>query len=82
MQALVTTAFAERFASGLKNCKLNAIGSGIRYHRQANPKAIGSGVHEWLTEFSGCRRLVRTNQKHGQLSLIPFGSHKVVGRWR
>ena len=50
--ALVTPAFAERFASGLKNCKLIHIGPGIHYLPEDNPKAIGSGVHEWLIELA------------------------------
>ena len=51
--ALVAPAFAENFARGLKNCKLVHIGSGIHYLQEDNPKGIGSGVHQWLTELEG-----------------------------
>ena len=49
--ALVAPAFAESFARGLKNCSLVHIGPGIHYLQEDNPKAIGSGVHKWLTEL-------------------------------
>jgi haloalkane dehalogenase len=49
--ALVSPAFAESFAGGLKNCKLVHIGPGIHYLPEDNPGAIGSAVREWLTEL-------------------------------
>jgi haloalkane dehalogenase len=49
--ALVSPAFAESFASGLKDCWVVHIGPGIHYLPEDNPKAIGSTVHEWLTEL-------------------------------
>jgi haloalkane dehalogenase len=49
--ALVSPAFAERFAGRLKNCKLVHIGPGIHYLPEDNPQAIGSAVREWLTEL-------------------------------
>src|ERR1700732_3493317 len=48
---LVTPAFAESFASGLKNCKVVHIGPGIHYLQEDNPTAIGSGIHDWLAEL-------------------------------
>jgi haloalkane dehalogenase len=48
---LVTPAFAESFANGLKNCKVVHIGPGIHYLQEDNPKAIGSGIHDWLAEL-------------------------------
>jgi haloalkane dehalogenase len=49
--ALVSPAFAESFASSLKNCRVLHIGPGIHYLPEDNPKAIGSAVREWLTEL-------------------------------
>ena len=48
---LVTPAFAESFADGLKNCKVAHIGPGIHYLQEDNPTAIGSGIHDWLAEL-------------------------------
>jgi len=49
--ALVSPAFAESFASRLKNCRIVHIGPGIHYLPEDNPKAIGSAVHEWLIKL-------------------------------
>jgi haloalkane dehalogenase len=49
--ALVSPAFADRFASGLKRCKVVHIGPGIHYLQEDNPVAIGSALYEWLTEL-------------------------------
>jgi haloalkane dehalogenase len=49
--ALVSPAFAESFASGLKNCRLMHIGAGIHFLQEDNPQAIGSVLHEWLIEL-------------------------------
>src|SRR5262245_6418534 len=49
--ALVSPAFAKRFASGLKSCRVVHIGPGLHYLQEDNPEAIGSAVHEWLTEL-------------------------------
>jgi haloalkane dehalogenase len=51
--ALVSPAFAERFASGLKNCKLIHVGPGLHYLPEDHPKEIGSAVQNWLTELEG-----------------------------
>jgi haloalkane dehalogenase len=51
--ALVSPAFAERFASGLKNCKVIHVGPGLHYLPEDHPKEIGSAVHSWLTELEG-----------------------------
>jgi haloalkane dehalogenase len=48
---LVTPAFAESFANGLKNCKVVHIGSDIHYLQEDNPTTIGSGIHDWLAEL-------------------------------
>jgi haloalkane dehalogenase len=49
--ALVSPAFAESFAKGLKNCKVIHIGRGIHYLQEDHPEAIGSALREWLTEL-------------------------------
>jgi haloalkane dehalogenase len=49
--ALVSPAFAERFAAGLKNCKVIHVGPGLHYLPEDHPKEIGSAVHNWLTEL-------------------------------
>jgi haloalkane dehalogenase len=49
--ALVSPAFAERFASGLKNCKMIHVGPGLHYLPEDHPKEIGSAVQNWLTEL-------------------------------
>jgi haloalkane dehalogenase len=51
--ALVSPAFAERFADGLKNCKVIHVGPGLHYLPEDHPKEIGSAVHNWLTELEG-----------------------------
>jgi haloalkane dehalogenase len=51
--ALVSPAFAERFVSGLKNCKLIHVGPGLHYLPEDHPQEIGSAVHNWLTELEG-----------------------------
>jgi haloalkane dehalogenase len=48
---LVSPAFAESFASGLKSCRSMHIGPGIHYLQEDNPEAIGSALHEWLSEL-------------------------------
>jgi len=46
--ALVSRAFAESFAAGLKNCRMVHTGPGLHYLPEDNPKAIGSAIHDWL----------------------------------
>ena len=57
--ALVSPAFAEKFAGGLKNCKLIHLGPGIHYLQEDHPQAIGSAIHDWLTELEST-----TGSKH------------------
>jgi haloalkane dehalogenase len=49
--ALVSPAFAERFAGALKNCQVIHVGPGLHYLPEDHPKEIGSAVHNWLTEL-------------------------------
>jgi haloalkane dehalogenase len=48
--ALVSPAVAERFAKGLKNCRLVQLSSGIHYLQEDHPDVIGAHVKEWLIE--------------------------------
>jgi haloalkane dehalogenase len=49
--ALVSPAFAESFANGLKNCRSIHIGPGLHFLQEDNPVAIGTTIHEWLKEL-------------------------------
>jgi haloalkane dehalogenase len=49
--ALVSPAFAEKFAKGLKNCKVVQLGSGLHYLQEDHPEVIGTTVKEWLTDL-------------------------------
>ena len=46
--ALVSTAFAERFAASLKNCTLVRLGPGRHYLQEDHPEAIGRSVAGWI----------------------------------
>jgi haloalkane dehalogenase len=49
--ALVSPAFAESFAKGLKNCRVVQLGSGIHYLQEDHPEVIGATVNEWLVDL-------------------------------
>jgi haloalkane dehalogenase len=49
--ALVSPAFAESFAKGLKNCRLVQLRSGLHYLQEDHPDVIGANVKEWLIEL-------------------------------
>ncbi|HEY8997601.1 MAG TPA: haloalkane dehalogenase [Edaphobacter sp.] len=49
--ALISPAFAEGFAKGLKNCRLVKLSSGLHYLQEDHPEEIGDGVREWLVEI-------------------------------
>jgi haloalkane dehalogenase len=49
--ALVSPAFAESFAKGLKNCRLVRLSSGIHYLQEDHPDVIGANVKEWLMNW-------------------------------
>lgn len=49
--ALISPAFAEGFAKGLKNCRLVKLSSGLHYLQEDHPEEIGNGVREWLVEM-------------------------------
>jgi haloalkane dehalogenase len=48
--ALVSPAFAENFAKGLKNCRLVQLSSGLHYLQEDHPDVIGANIKEWLIE--------------------------------
>lgn len=50
--ALVSPAFAERFARGLKNCRLAQLGAGRHYLQEDHPEAIGRAVAEWIAQHA------------------------------
>jgi haloalkane dehalogenase len=49
--ALISPAFAESFAKGLKNCRLVQLSSGLHYLQEDHPDVIGANVKEWLIEI-------------------------------
>jgi haloalkane dehalogenase len=48
--AIISPAFAESFAKGLKNCRVMQLSSGIHYLQEDHPAVIGANVKEWLIE--------------------------------
>ena len=48
--ALISPALAERFAKGLKNCRLVRLSSGLHFLQEDHPDVIGANVEEWLVE--------------------------------
>lgn len=46
--SLVSPTFAEKFAKGLKNCRVVQLGSGLHYLQEDHPEVIGTTVKEWL----------------------------------
>jgi haloalkane dehalogenase len=53
--ALVSPAFAERFAGALHGCELVRLGSGRHYLQEDHPGAIGGAVAEWIGRVEGRR---------------------------
>lgn len=49
--ALISPAFAEEFAKGLKNCRPVRLSSGLHYLQEDHPDVIGANVKEWLVEI-------------------------------
>ena len=49
--ALISPAFAERFAKELKSCRVVQLSSGIHYLQEDHPDVIGVNVKEWLIEL-------------------------------
>ena len=56
---LISPAFAESFAKGLKNCRVVQLSSGIHYLQEDHPKDIGTAVNEWLINMG-----VDSSRKH------------------
>src|SRR5580658_10150871 len=49
--ALISPAFAESFANGLKNCRVVQLSSGLHYLQEDHPDVIGATVNEWLIDL-------------------------------
>jgi haloalkane dehalogenase len=49
--ALISPAFAESFANGLKNCRVVQLCSGFHYLQEDHPDVIGSNIREWLIDL-------------------------------
>jgi haloalkane dehalogenase len=56
--AIISPAFAESFARGLKNCRLVPLSSGIHFLQEDHPDVIGANIKEWLVEL-GVRSMPR-----------------------
>jgi haloalkane dehalogenase len=48
---LVSPAFAEEFAKGLRNCSVVHLGSGAHYLQEDHPQAIGANIKQWLADL-------------------------------
>src|SRR6267143_1877996 len=57
--ALISPAFAESFAKGLKNCRVVQLSAGIHYLQEDHPEVIGAAVKEWLSNMG-----VDSSRKH------------------
>jgi haloalkane dehalogenase len=53
---LISPAFAESFAKGLKNCRVVQLSSGIHYLQEDHPEVIGSTVNESLIVSTGRKK--------------------------
>jgi haloalkane dehalogenase len=49
--ALISPAFAVRFAKELQNCRVVELSSGIHFLQEDHPDVIGANVKEWLIEL-------------------------------
>lgn len=49
--ALISPAFAETFAKGLKNCRVVQLSTGLHYLQEDHPDVIGANIKEWLVEL-------------------------------
>jgi len=49
--ALISPAFAESFATDMKNCRLVHLSSGLHYLQEDHPDVIGANIKEWLIEL-------------------------------
>jgi haloalkane dehalogenase len=54
--ALVSPAFAERFAAGLYDCRVVQLGAGAHFLQEDHPETIGRSVAAWIAEIEGARR--------------------------
>jgi haloalkane dehalogenase len=66
--ALISPAFAETFAAGLKNSRLVHLGAGKHYLQEDHPETIGRAVAAWIAELEGARRHEAVARDRGQAS--------------
>ncbi|HEY3003800.1 MAG TPA: haloalkane dehalogenase [Kribbellaceae bacterium] len=50
---LVSPAFGECFAAGLRDCELVRLGRGAHYLQEDHPEAIGVGIRRWIDRVEG-----------------------------
>nr|6Y9E_A Chain A, Ancestral haloalkane dehalogenase AncHLD2 [synthetic construct]6Y9E_B Chain B, Ancestral haloalkane dehalogenase AncHLD2 [synthetic construct]6Y9E_C Chain C, Ancestral haloalkane dehalogenase AncHLD2 [synthetic construct]6Y9E_D Chain D, Ancestral haloalkane dehalogenase AncHLD2 [synthetic construct]6Y9E_E Chain E, Ancestral haloalkane dehalogenase AncHLD2 [synthetic construct]6Y9E_F Chain F, Ancestral haloalkane dehalogenase AncHLD2 [synthetic construct] len=62
--ALVSPAFAERFAANLKNCRLIRLGAGLHYLQEDHPEAIGRTVAGWIAEIEAASATAKAHHHH------------------
>jgi len=53
--ALISPAFAQSFARGLKNCRVIELVSGLHYLQEDHPDVIGADIKEWLLALSNTK---------------------------
>jgi haloalkane dehalogenase len=49
--ALISPAFVESFAKGLKNCRVVQLGAGRHYLQEDHAEVIGTTVNQWLIDL-------------------------------
>jgi haloalkane dehalogenase len=49
--ALISPAFGESFAKGLKNCRVIQLPSGLHFLQEDHPEVIGTTVKQWLIDL-------------------------------
>jgi haloalkane dehalogenase len=49
--AIISPAFADSFAKGLKNCRLVHLSSGVHNLQEDHPDVIGASIKDWLIEL-------------------------------
>jgi haloalkane dehalogenase len=49
--AIISSAFGERFAAGLRNCRLMRLGAGLHFLQEDHPDTIGRAIADWIGEI-------------------------------
>ena len=53
--ALVSPAFADRFAASLKHCSVVRLGPGLHYLQEDHPESIGRSIAGWIAGIEAAR---------------------------